>query len=175
VTWPAVRGDSAGTCRESDRPMSGAGSGYPPASADAAVSAWPLVSGLEFAPLPTAVPCARLHTRFRLADWNLSHISDAAELIVSELLTNAITATQAIHSGYPVRLWVLSDNSRIVIMVGDASPQPPRRIDPTDDTEGGRGLLLVEALSSNWGWYLTRQHQIAKIVWAELRTPPGKR
>jgi hypothetical protein len=54
-------------------------------------------------------------------------------------------------------------------MVGDPSPHPPRRIDADGDTEGGRGLLLVEMLSSNWGWYAIGQHRIAKVVWAELR------
>jgi hypothetical protein len=54
-------------------------------------------------------------------------------------------------------------------MVGDASPHPPRRIDPAGEAEGGRGLLLVEALSSKWGWYATSRRETTKVVWAELR------
>jgi hypothetical protein len=68
-----------------------------------------------------------------------------------------------------VWLQVASDSSQTLIMVGDPSPHPPRRIDPDGDTEGGRGLLLVDALSSNWGWYVTDQQRTAKVVWAELR------
>jgi hypothetical protein len=45
----------------------------------------------------------------------------------------------------------------------------PVRIDPAGDTEGGRCLLLAEALSSSWGWYATRERATTKTVWAELR------
>ena len=45
---------------------------------------------------------------------------------------------------------------------------PHRRFDPAGDTEGGWGLVLVEALSSRWGWYAFRQRGTAKVVWAEL-------
>lgn len=45
----------------------------------------------------------------------------------------------------------------------------PRRICPAGDTEGGPGLLLVEALSNSWGWYATRKHATTKTIWAELR------
>ena len=96
---------------------------------------------------------------------------EAAELVVSELMTNAITATQAISSDDAVRLWLLSDTSRALIAIGDASPYPPRLIDAPVDEAGGRGLMLVEALSSNWGWYATHKPRTAKVVWAELYVP----
>ncbi|HEY5990606.1 MAG TPA: ATP-binding protein [Streptosporangiaceae bacterium] len=133
---------------------------------------WPLRSVIELGALPGAVPCARLHTRQVLWEWGQTGLSEAAELVVSELVTNSVTATQSIHSEFPVRLWLLSDNSRVLILVADASPQPPKRIEAVDDTEGGRGLLLVEAVSSHWGWYATRQRGTAKVVWAELPRPP---
>ena len=44
-----------------------------------------------------------------------------------------------------------------------------QRIDAARDTEGGRGVPLVEALSSSWGWYATRKHATTKTIWAELR------
>lgn len=132
-------------------------------------SSWPLISKLEFGPLPGAVPCARLHIRRLLWEWQQYSLIETAELIVSELVTNAITATQAIGSVYPVRLWLASGSARTLIMVGDASPHPPRRLDPIGDTEGGRGMLLVEALSSGWGWCATHQRGTTKVVWAEVR------
>jgi anti-sigma regulatory factor (Ser/Thr protein kinase) len=104
-----------------------------------------------------------------LWEWKQTSLIETAELIASELMTNAIAATQVIRSTYPVRLWLLSDSLRTLIIVGDASPDPPRRIDTEGDIESGRGLLLVESLSSNWGWYSVGQAQIAKVVWAELR------
>ncbi len=145
-----------------------AGSCCLPLGVDTA-SAWPLMSNLEFDPLFGAVPCARAHIRHVLWEWQQSSRIKIAELIVSELVTNAITATQAIGFVCPVRLWLASGSSRTLIMVGDASPHPPRRLDPAGGTEGGRGLLLVEAFSSGWGWYATRQRGTTKVVWAELR------
>jgi len=145
----------------------GAGTCCPPSGPDT-VSGWPLASKLEFGPLSGAVPCARLHIRHVLWEWHQSSLIEVAELVVSELMTNAIAATQAIRSVCPVRLWVQSDNSRTLIMVGDSSPHPPRRLDPAGDTEGGRGLVLVEALSSRWGWYGIHQRGTTKVVWAEL-------
>ncbi len=130
---------------------------------------WPLRDFFEFGALPGAVPCARLHARQVAWEWGLNALAETVELVVSELVTNAIEATQAIRSVCPVRLWVQSDGSRIMLMVGDASPHPPRRLDPAGDTEGGRGLLLVEALSSGWGWCATRERGTAKVVWAEIR------
>jgi anti-sigma regulatory factor (Ser/Thr protein kinase) len=107
-----------------------------------------------------------------LWEWGQKSLTEDAELVVSELATNAVTAARAMASIHPVRLWLLSDNSRTLIMMGDASPHSPRRIDPAaTDTDGGRGLLLVEALSSNWGWYTTRKVGTTKVVWAELRVP----
>src|SRR5262249_21138857 len=134
---------------------------------------WPLRSYMELGALSTAVPCARLHARYVLWEWGQKSLTEDAELVVSELATNAVTAAQAIESIHPVRLCLLSDNSRTVIMMGDASPHPPRRIEPAaTETESGRGLLLVEALSSNWGWYITGKAGTTKVVWAEFHVPP---
>ena len=84
-------------------------SGGPPSGADIAVPGWPLISNLEFAPLSGAVPCARLHTRHVLWEWQQYSLIETTELIVSELVINAITATQAIRSACPVRLWLQSE------------------------------------------------------------------
>jgi anti-sigma regulatory factor (Ser/Thr protein kinase) len=129
---------------------------------------WPLRTSLELGALSSAVPCARLHTRQVLWEWQQTSLIETAELVVSELMTNAIAATQASGSACPVRLTLVSDNSRTLILVSDGHPLAPQRIDPDGDTEGGRGLLLVDTLTSNWGWYATGQHRTAKVVWAEL-------
>ena len=133
---------------------------------------WSLRSYLALGALSTAVPCARLHTRQVLWEWGQKDLAEDAELVVSELTTNAVTATQAIESLHPVRLWLLSDGSQTLVLMGDASPHPPKRLDPDEgEADGGRGLLLVEALSCNWGWYFIHRIDATKIVWAELRTP----
>lgn len=125
------------------------------------LSAWPLRSHLALAPLPTAVPCARLHTRHILREWNLACMSDDTELIVSELVTNALTASAGSLS--PIGLWVLSDGRRVLILVSDGSPHLPVRMNPDFVTEGGRGLVLVEAIASKWDWYAIA---LGKVVWA---------
>ncbi len=130
---------------------------------------WPLRSFLELGALPSAVPCARLHTRQLLWEWQLTGLADSAELVVSEMTTNAIQITQADGRTAPVRLWLLADRTRLLILVWDASPLPPVRVTTIgDDTENGRGLLLVETLSTRWDFF-THLHE-GKVVWATLDT-----
>ena len=128
---------------------------------------WPCQSFLQLGALPGAVPCARLHTRQVLWEWGLTVFSDSTELLVSELVTNAIRASRATAQHLPVRLWVVSDGTQIVIFVWDASPLPPVADDAADDAENGRGLLLVEGLSTRWGWYFAAGLG-GKVVWASL-------
>jgi hypothetical protein len=78
---------------------------------------------------------------------------ESTELLVTELITNAVKASQAVMQASPVRLWLVSDLARVLILVWDASPQPPARVSASDETENGRGLMLVEAISEQWGWY----------------------
>ena len=126
---------------------------------------WPLSSFLEFGALPGAVPCARLHARQVAWEWGLAELGNDAELLVSELLTNAVAAARAMEPIFPVRLWLLSDTTQIAILVWDSNPQPPVRMQVDGEAESGRGLLLVEAISKRWGWYAPR-NMTGKVVWA---------
>jgi anti-sigma regulatory factor (Ser/Thr protein kinase) len=125
---------------------------------------WPLRSYLELGALPSAVPCARLHTRHLLWEWGLTSLTDSAEVIVSEIMTNAVQITQADTRIAPVRLWLLADRAQLLILVWDASPLPPVPVRPDGDTENGRGLLLVDALSTRWDHF--GHHSGGKVVWA---------
>jgi anti-sigma regulatory factor (Ser/Thr protein kinase) len=124
---------------------------------------WPLRDGTELDAVPAAVPCARRHTRLLLAEWGLAGLSEQAELVVSELVTNAIAASRSVASAAPVRLWLLTDGTRVGIVVWDASPQlpvvadPDERADPDELAESGRGLLLVHGLVRYWNAYTTPQ------------------
>ncbi len=80
--------------------------------------------------------------------------SERVELLVTELLTNAVKASRFLDYVFPVRLWLLSDRTRILILVWDADPQSPVRVNANEDAEYGRGLLLVESLSAQWSWYI---------------------
>jgi anti-sigma regulatory factor (Ser/Thr protein kinase) len=125
-----------------------------PLTPDSRMSDWPMRDFLELGALPGAVPCARLHARHIMQEWALAPLTDAIELLVAELLTNAIRASRAYDQDSPVRLWLLSDRTSVLILAWDANPQPPASRQPGADDENGRGLLLVEAVSADWGWYI---------------------
>jgi anti-sigma regulatory factor (Ser/Thr protein kinase) len=129
---------------------------------------WPFQDFLEFGALAGAVPCARLHTRQVLWEWGLASLTETTELLVSELITNAVKAAQAVSQVSPVRLWMMSDRAQILILVWNASPHPPVRVAVSGEAENGRGLLLVEAISQRWGWYC-RDGSGGKFVWALVR------
>ncbi len=134
---------------------------------------WLLRSSLELGALPTAVPCARLHARQLVWEWGLDGLAETAELLVSELATNAVQAMARQEDHTTVRLQLFGDNTRVRIEVWDADPRPPAPRNPGEDgipdleAEGGRGLFLVAALSACWDWYLT-QEPAGKVVWCEL-------
>lgn len=121
---------------------------------------WPLRSHLQLPTLPPAVPSARLHARRMLGEWQLNCLTEV-ELIVSELVTNAVRACSAV----PVRLWLCSDRERVAIQVWDASDRMPVRHNLGPGAEGGRGLLIVDALSADWGAYRPAT-LCGKVVWA---------
>jgi two-component sensor histidine kinase len=152
-------------------------------SATAPGDRWDLRTFLELGALPTAVPCARLHTRQVLWEWHLDMLADTAELIVSELVTNAVQASAGLtgsrRSGRwvpgtpPVRLWLSCDRRRVLIQVWDASDGHPAPQHPGPDAESGRGLLLVESLSTDSGAYPPQQSG-GKVVWAIVAEESGQ-
>lgn len=146
----------------------------------AAVAVWPLQSYLELGVLPTAVPCARGHARLVLAEWGLQELADPAELVVSELVTNGIRASRGLVGSRfggrwsagmpPVRLWLLSDYRTVLLQVWDGNNRMPTRQELDPESEGGRGLWLVEALSEDWGAFQP-EHASGKVVWAAVVKP----
>jgi hypothetical protein len=150
---------------------------------------WPLQSRLELGALPGAVPCARLHARLVLTEWGQTRLADSVELIVSELMTNALRACSDPVAGGPgydaagraaslgVRL--ASDWQQVLVEVWDGAAAPPVPGQVSHDGETGRGLLMVEAVSSRWGYYYPDRQphgtapdeRAAKVVWALIQ--PG--
>jgi len=143
-----------------------------PSGAGTASQPWPVHSHLSFAALPLAVSCARLHVRWVCLEWGLRSIAETAELLASELMTNAIQEsarlkTRADLAIVPVvNLWLVSDGISLVIHVWDASDDMPARKDFTADDEGGRGLMLVDSLGKEWGAY--RKAEGGKVVWVMI-------
>jgi anti-sigma regulatory factor (Ser/Thr protein kinase) len=132
---------------------------------------WPLQTRLEFAALPSAVPCARGHVRMVAREWGLQALADTAELLASELVTNSVQEAQRLstRADIPVvpvvRLWLISDRVSLAIHVWDGSEEMPVRQNAAPDEEGGRGLLLVESLSKEWGVYRKAD---GKVVWVMI-------
>lgn len=77
---------------------------------------WPLRDFLELGPLPTAVPCARLHARLLIRDWGLTALASNVEILVSELVTNAVHASRVLGQASPVRLWRTRRNAMSLLM-----------------------------------------------------------
>jgi anti-sigma regulatory factor (Ser/Thr protein kinase) len=130
---------------------------------------WPLVTHLELGAFPSAVPCARGHVRTVVHEWDLGESADTAELLASELTTNAVQASQRLEARADpvivpvVRFWLLSDLASLVIRVWDGNDQMPVRRDADLGQEGGRGLMLVESLAAEWG---ASREANGKVVWA---------
>jgi anti-sigma regulatory factor (Ser/Thr protein kinase) len=137
----------------------------------AEMDSWPRQDFLELSTLPSAVPCARQHARHVLRTWDLGRLAEPVELVVSELLTNAITAARAVDPGIPVRLWLRSAGASVLILAWDPGPGSPAARPADPGAESGRGLLLVEAVSTRWGWYVPdlrtgKAGHAGKVVWA---------
>ncbi len=137
---------------------------------------WPLHDGLPLGPLPTAPSCARAHARMIVTEWGMASLADAVASVVTELITNAVAASRALEGGpYPVWLFLLSDRADVLVMVWDAVESPPQRLEPADDSESGRGLVLVDALAAAWGTYpATWDRMPGKVVWAKVPLGEGQ-
>lgn len=108
---------------------------------------------------------ARELARVQLTAWGLDDLVDTAELLVSELVTNALRYGEG-----EIRLRLLRDRT-LVCEVWDAGLVQPRRRRARDTDEGGRGLQLVGLLSAAWG---SRRTPRGKTVWFELALPAGE-
>jgi hypothetical protein len=133
---------------------------------------WPLTSMLGLRATPGTVPHARHFVANTLRRWNFTgQVIDDAEIVTSELVTNAVQACQAnrmirLRIAEPIVLSLRSNFASAVIEVDDPLSQLPQiNQDAQVDTEGGRGLVLVELFSQSWGYYMTA---IGKCVWASF-------
>jgi anti-sigma regulatory factor (Ser/Thr protein kinase) len=114
---------------------------------------------------PTSVARARELARGQLVAWGLEDLVDTTELLVSELVTNALR-----HGYGDIRLRLLLDRT-LVCEVWDSALMAPRRRRARETDEGGRGLQLVAMLSQSWG---SRRTHRGKTVWFELALRGGQ-
>lgn len=117
---------------------------------------------------PRAPGRARARLRARLAEWQVGpDPADTAELLLSELVTNAVRHARAPH-GRDIGVRLARYDYVVRVEVSDAGPAvtlAPRAAGESD--ERGRGLAIVEALAVRWG-QCPRAHGIGKVVWAEI-------
>ncbi|MBO8185020.1 SpoIIE family protein phosphatase [Streptomyces spirodelae] len=111
---------------------------------------------------PAIVSKARSMAARQLREWGLEDLLLTTELMVSELVTNAIR-----HGAGPIRLCLIR-HTVLSCEVTDGSSTSPRLRHPRTTDEGGRGLFLVAQLSRRWG---TRYTEGGKIIWAEQDLP----
>ncbi|WP_406223402.1 SpoIIE family protein phosphatase [Streptomyces canus] len=111
---------------------------------------------------PAAVSDVRAAVSRQLARWDLDELGFTTELILSELVTNAIR-----YGGDPIQVRMLYDRTLICEVFDSSSTSPHLRYAAMTD-EGGRGLFLVAQLSDRWG---TRYTPAGKVIWAEQPLP----
>ncbi|MFC8225902.1 SpoIIE family protein phosphatase [Streptomyces sp. NPDC057287] len=111
---------------------------------------------------PVAVGRARDLATGQLCRWGLDELSFATELVVSELVTNAVRYAEG-----PVRLRLIRDRT-VLCEVADTGHTSPHLRHSGDDDEGGRGLFIVAQLVQRWG---TRYTRSGKTIWTEQPLP----
>lgn len=111
---------------------------------------------------PAAVAGMRAAVAEKLDEWGLSELAFAMELVLSELITNAIR-----YGSAPVTMQLLHDRTLTCEVADGSSTSPHLRYAATMD-EGGRGLFLVAQMAERWG---TRYTPEGKVIWAELALP----
>ncbi len=128
------------------------------ASTDTDMGVWQLPADAS------AAAVARRLVRARLGHWGLTDLADFCELVVSELVGNALR-----YGDGPGRLRLFRHH-RLLMEVSDTGPDSPHIQQAALSDEGGRGLQLVNAVCRRWGSCRTAD---GKIVWAELDIPPA--
>jgi anti-sigma regulatory factor (Ser/Thr protein kinase) len=118
----------------------------------------------SFADDPSLVADARKLATDQLVRWGLEDAVFVTELVVSELVTNAMR-----YGGAPIELRLIRDRT-LICEVSDASSTSPHLRRARTFDEGGRGLLLVAQLTDRWG---SRPSGAGKTIWAEQALPPA--
>ncbi|MET9967378.1 ATP-binding protein [Streptomyces sp. NPDC006356] len=120
---------------------------------------------LSFTAEPEEVPSLRRVVGLHLGSWGLLEVVEAAQLCVSELVSNVIT-----HVGYgtPATLAVSMSGTHLRVEVHDPDTRAlPTLIEANADAEAGRGMALVGAIADSWGVQLLADR---KVTWCELAT-----
>jgi CheY-like chemotaxis protein len=119
-----------------------------------------LEAELSLEPSPHSPAHARAFTQQVLSGWSCDGLIEDAQLIISELVTNAIR-----HAGSSATLWLRLTTQTLRITVADEHRASPRPLPFSLTRRHGRGLMVVAALAAAWG---VEPHRRGKAIWAEL-------
>lgn len=134
---------------------------------------------MKLAAIPDAPSAARRFAKSILNRWNLPGMIRDAELVISEMVTNAVQHVGIIDA-YPKPTYMQLQEAKLisvclyrhenflVIEVWDPSTEPPIKRDAEATDEGGRGLVLIEAFTEGWGY--RRPLTGGKVVWCAMKT-----
>src|SRR6266480_2060875 len=139
------------------------------------LNGFPLRSFLELGAYRNAPGSARGHARNVLAEWGLGEFTDAVILLISEMITNSVAATEKVswEAGTPpVRLWMLGGPGTVLLVVWDAVAVVPDMGAAGAEDESGRGLGIVHWLSGRqWDCYLPSAPHGGKVTRALIDRP----
>jgi anti-sigma regulatory factor (Ser/Thr protein kinase) len=122
---------------------------------------------LTLAATTSAPGIARDLVEHKLSAWGYARAVDEAQLIVSELATNAVVATK--DEAAVIRIYMALMSETIILGVIDHAEGSPQLAEQVDETDiSGRGLHILAALSLRWGYDQLRPIERGKMVWAEL-------
>ncbi|MBO0830644.1 MAG: ATP-binding protein [Actinobacteria bacterium] len=132
---------------------------------------------------PTAdarsIGTARAFTQRTLQKWGADYVAENAAAVVTELMTNALqhglpphgADTSTRSPAAPIRLGLADPGPYVICAVADCSSEPPTPKHPDWQDEAGRGMLVVAALSDQWGCAFAPSGE-GKVVWAAFATKP---
>ncbi|MGW1162965.1 amino acid permease [Streptomyces sp. NPDC002519] len=119
----------------------------------------------ELPPDPAAVGVIRTTVGKQLDEWGLKDLAFTTELVLSELVTNAIRYVSG-----PILVRLIRDRT-LICEVSDTGHSAPNLHHAASDDEGGRGLFIIAQMTHRWG---TRYTPTGKTIWAEQPLPPGR-
>lgn len=136
---------------------------------------------VKLAALSNSPKTARIFVRKLLERWNMPDSIGTAELLATELVTNAIKAVgmveaypapryTAIRNAPTISLCIYRQRELLVMEVWDPSPKPPMPIAAGPTDESGRGLALVMAFATAYGYRRPRTALGGKVVWCTIKT-----
>lgn len=131
-----------------------------PAGTDQSSGSLSLTATTTLPPTPRSARIARSFVISKLHEWHRDELADTAELLTSELVTNAV-----VHAKTAMRLDVRANDDGVVVAVEDSGEGVPAVYDANPRDLGGRGLMLVAELSQDWGVEPRSGH---KRVWFRL-------